>query len=94
MEVEFKPKFWRDLNKLKNEKDVIAAFGKILNNVEKAKTIEDISSIKKLRKYQSRYRIKLYFDKQRDYRIGIYFHRNTLWFARFLHRRKIYNENW
>ena len=94
MEVKFKPKFWRDLNKLKNEMKVVDAFSKILQQVEKAKNIDEINNIKKLDDYESRFRIKLFFDKQRDYRIGLYIHRETLWFARFLHRRKIYNENW
>ena len=78
MEVKFKPKFWRDLHKLKNEKEVVAAFGKILKQIEKAERIDNINNIIKLEEYQSRFRMKLFFDKQRDYRIGLYLHGKTL----------------
>lgn len=94
MELRFKPRFWKDINKVKNDKEVVTALGKIFNQVEKAKKTDEITNIVKLKKYESRFRIKLLFDKRRDYRIGLYIHGNTVWFARFLHRRKVYSENW
>jgi mRNA-degrading endonuclease RelE of RelBE toxin-antitoxin system len=94
MQLRYKPKFWKDLNKLKKEKEVLIALGKIITQVEKAQTTEGISNIKKLVSYETRFRIKLYIDKKRDFRIGAYVQGKTIWFARILHRSKIYSENW
>ena len=94
MEIRFKPKFWKDIQKVKNDKEVVTALDKVFSNVEKAKTIQEINNIKKLDYYQTRFRIKIYFDKKRDFRIGLYIMGNTVWFAGFLPRKKIYEENW
>ena len=94
MELKLKPKFWKDIQAVKGDKQIMSALGRIFGQIETAKTIEDVSNCKALRKFDSRYRVKLYLDRKRDYRIGIYLHKNTVWFARFLHRRKIYEENW
>lgn len=94
MEIRFKPKFWRDIQKVKNDKEVVTALAKVFHQVENAKNINEINNIKKLINYQTRYRIKLYFDRRRDFRIGLYVQGTTVWFTRFLHRRKIYEENW
>ena len=94
MELKFKPKFWKDIQPLRREKQVMRAMNHIFEQVEKAEKIEKVNNCKPLEKFQSRYRIKLYIDKRRDYRVGIYVHKKTVWFARFLHRRKIYEENW
>ena len=94
MQFEFKPKFWKDIIRLKNDKEVMSALDKVFTNVEKATKHAEINNIKQLEKFNSRYRIRLTLDKKRDYRIGIYIHGKTVWFARFLHRKKIYEENW
>jgi len=94
MVVRFKPKFWKDINKVKRDREVVAALGKIIKQVEKTKTTDEIANVKQLTKYKTRFRIKLQFDKRRDFRIGLYVRGNTVWFARFLHRRNIYEENW
>ena len=94
MLYKFKPKFWKDITRLKDDREIMMALHKIFLNVEKAKSINEINNIKQLEKFNARYRIKLKFDKKKDYRIGIYLHGKTLWFARFLNRNKIYEENW
>ncbi|CAN5228245.1 hypothetical protein BH09BAC5_BH09BAC5_01450 [soil metagenome] len=94
MELKFKPKFWKDIQKLKGDRQVMSSLDKIFQNVEKAKTIDEINNIKELEKFIARFRIKLFLDKKRDYRIGIYIHKKTVWFTRILHRRKIYDEKW
>jgi len=94
MVVRFKPKFWRDINKVKKEREVVATLGKIIKQTEKSKTTHEIANFKQLTKYKTRCRIKLKLDKKRDFRIGLYVRGNTVWFTRFLHRRKIYEENW
>lgn len=94
MDVKFKPRFLKDLSPLKSDKELIFSLGKIIQQIEKARNISEIGNLKKLESFESRYRIKIYFDKKRDYRVGMYIKGKTVWFARLLHRRKIYNENW
>ena len=94
MEFRFKPKFWKDIHKVKHDKQVMSALDKIFKNVDKAEGTDEINNIKAFEKFEARFRIKLFLDKKRDYRIGVYIHKRTVWFARFLHRRKIYEENW
>lgn len=72
----------------------MSALYKIFMNIEKAENIDGINNIKQLEKYDSRFRIKLSLDKKRDYRLGLYIHGRTVWFARFLHRKNIYEKNW
>jgi hypothetical protein len=94
MQIKFKPKFWKDINRLKNDKEVMSALDKVFTNVEKANHLDEINNIKELEKFHARCRIKLVLDKKRDYRIGVYVHGRTVWFARILPRKKIYDENW
>ena len=94
MQIKFKPKYWKDINRVKNDREIMAALHKVFTHVEKANGVDEINAIKHLEKFNARYRIKLMLDKKRDYRIGLYLHGKTIWFARFLHRDKIYEENW
>ena len=94
MVLRFKPKFWKDIQKLKNDRQIMSALDKIFTNVEKADSTDAINNIKQLEKFEARFRIKLTLDKKRDYRAGLYIHKNIVWFARFLHRNKIYEKNW
>ena len=94
MELKFKPKFWRDINREKKDKELMSALDRIFTNVGRAASVNEINNIKSLEKFESRYRIKLFLDKKRDYRIGVYVRRNTVWFARLLPRKKVYEENW
>ena len=57
----------------------------VINEVKKAETTRQISNFKKLRSYETFYRIKL-----GDYRIGIEIVENEIIFVRFLHRREVY----
>ena len=94
MDIRFKPKFWKDIQKVKHDKQVMSLLDKIFRNVDEAENPSEINNIKALEKFEARFRIKLFLDKKRDYRIGISIHKKTVWFARFLHRRKIYEQNW
>ncbi len=94
MVLKFKPKFWKDIQKLKTDRHIMSALDKIFINVEKANNPDTINNIKQLEKFESRFRIKLTLDKKRDYRAGLYIHKNTVWFVRFLPRNKIYENNW
>ncbi|HNR18357.1 MAG TPA: hypothetical protein PKN75_01875 [Bacteroidia bacterium] len=94
MQFKFKSKFWRDIEAHKADKEIMRALNRVSINVEKVEKVSNINNIKQLEKFESRYRIKLLLDKKRDFRIGLYIHGNTLWFARFVSRKKIYDVNW
>lgn len=57
----------------------------IINQCRTAQNLREIKNLKKLKGYQSFYRLKI-----GDYRIGIEADRNQLIFVRFLHRKEIY----
>ncbi len=94
MEVRFKPRFHKDIERLKNDPEALTALAKVIQQVEKAASTKDIANLKKLVKFRTRFRIKLILDKKRDYRIGLYIRGNTVWFARLLPRKMIYDKNW
>ncbi len=71
MQGKFKPKFFKDIGKVKEDREIMTALYKVFVNVEKAEHMDEISNIKPLEKFDSRWRIKLFLDKKRDYR-GLY----------------------
>ncbi len=84
MKVEFKSSFAKDLKKLK-EKDLKAQVGQVIELVEKARTLQEIKDVKKLKGGDRYYRIRV-----GDYRVGLTLEGDTVTFARFLHRKDIY----
>jgi hypothetical protein len=78
MEIRFKPKFWKDIQSVSHDKQIMIALDRIFKNAEEAEKIEEIQNCKPLEKFRSRYRIKLFLDKKRDYRIGIYLHKKSV----------------
>ena len=76
------------------EKDIeIISDRKLLNsiadkieNIQKAKKLNDIHNCKKLRGSKNSYRIRI-----GDYRIGFIYENKIVELIRFLHRNKIYN---
>ena len=89
MELLSKPKFNRDISKIKN-KDVAMVLSAVMYNIKSAKNISNIHNLVKLEKYSVHYRIKIKLDKKRDYRLGMIIRGNKVWLERFLHRNKIY----
>ena len=89
MELLSKPRFTRDISKIKN-KDVAMALAAVLYNLKSAKDISQIHNLVRLEKYSVHYRIKIKLDKKRDYRMGMIIRGNKVWLERFLHRNKIY----
>ncbi|MFN4147618.1 MAG: type II toxin-antitoxin system RelE family toxin [Runella sp.] len=84
MKVTFLAKFSKDLDKIAIQfvkDDILTA----IENVEQAKNISDIHNLKKMKGSKVAYRIKI-----GDYRIGIYIEKNTVEFARVVHRKDIY----
>jgi mRNA interferase RelE/StbE len=86
MEVLFEKHFLKSIDKLGN-KELQESIIEIITNVEKAKTFSEIKNIKKLKGFQTFYRIKL-----KDYRIGISFENQVVIFVEFGHRREIYRK--
>jgi len=86
MEVLFEKHFLKSIDKLGN-KELQESIVEIITNVEKAKSLTEIKNIKKLKGFQTFYRIKL-----KDYRIGISFENQVVIFVEFGHRREIYRK--
>ncbi len=94
MEAKFKPRFLKDVQRIRKDTEVLTALARIIAQVKQATDLTEVANSKKLVRYRSRYRVKLYIDKKRDYRVGLYLKSGTVWFARLLPRKKIYEENW
>jgi mRNA interferase RelE/StbE len=84
MKVQFASKFSKDLRKIKDQK-LLSQIKIVINECKLAQTLDDIKNLKKLKGYQTFYRIKI-----GDYRLGIAIINDELIFTRFLHRREIY----
>ncbi len=84
MKVEFDKSFAKSIDKLKNQdiKDRIIEFIELL---ETADTLQDISSIKKLKGDKISYRKKI-----SNYRIGFEYENNTVCLIIVAHRKDIY----
>ncbi len=84
MEVEFLSKFNKDISSIK-QKTTKASIIKIIEQVEDARSLSDISGVKKLKGFKDAYRIRV-----GDYRLGLFVSKNKAQFARFVHRKDIY----
>ncbi len=71
MKVVFDKSFLKSIKKIKNT-EVEQSIATVIQEVEQANSIRDISSVKKLQGYKSYYRIRV-----GSYRIGIKFIDNT-----------------
>lgn len=84
MKIKFESKFSKDLRKIKDQK-LLSQIKVVINECKLAQTLDEIKNLKKLKGYQTFYRIKI-----GDYRIGMAIINDELIFTRFLHRREIY----
>jgi mRNA interferase RelE/StbE len=84
MKILFDESFYRDL-KQNLPKKICGKILIIIDEMEKAKELKEISNIKKLSGFKSYYRISI-----GDYRIGIESKKNEVNFIRILHRKEIY----
>ncbi len=85
MRTEFKKSFARDLQARKNDKRFLDSVKEIIEHVEHADTLGDISNLKKLKGESNYYRIRF-----GNYRIGVRVQGNQVNFIRALHRKDIY----
>jgi len=84
MQVEFLSKFNRDLDRIHHQ-SVRKSIIKVISEVKVARTLNEVSNVKKLKGFRSAFRIRL-----GEYRIGIFVEGQTVEFARILHRKEIY----
>jgi mRNA-degrading endonuclease RelE of RelBE toxin-antitoxin system len=84
VKVEFRKSFGRDLRKV-SDRTIRERVEEIIEQVERAKTLEKVPNVKKLRGYDLYYRIRV-----GDYRIGIRVDRDTIIIIRLLHRKDMY----
>ncbi len=84
MKTVFLASFLKDVKKLRDSKVRRAVEGAI-ENVEAAKSVGEIKSIKRLSGHQNYYRIRI-----GDWRIGLKVEADTIQFVRCLNRREVY----
>ncbi len=80
--------FDRDADKVRNKELRIALDNKI-EQIQKAKTLSNITGVILLEGYSHHYRI-IVRSKKHSYRIGAIVRGETIWLVRFLPRRIIY----
>ena len=86
MEVDFTKNFLKIVENL-NNKDLLQKIQDSIENVIQAKSISEISNLKKLSGHKVYYRIKI-----GDFRIGIEKIENQIRFLTFQHRKDIYKK--
>ena len=84
MKVEFLKSFSKDLDDI-NSKQLKSSLIKVIELMESAEALTEISSIKKLKGHKSAYRVRI-----GDYRLGFFFEDSVILIARFVHRKDIY----
>lgn len=84
MNVQFRASFSKDLRNIKN-KNLLDRIKEVIEHIEKAQNLQDISNLKKLKGRNIYYRVRV-----GDYRIGLTIENNTLAFVRCLNRKEIY----
>lgn len=84
MNVEFRKSFEKDLGNIKDVA-LLQRIKAVIEEVEIAKTLVDMSNLKKLKAESNYYRIRV-----GDYRIGITVGENVVIFVRVLHRKDVY----
>ncbi len=84
MKTVFKSSFEKDLRKI-NKKSILIQIRELIDSIENANSIHDISNIKKIKKSQNYYRVSI-----SDFRVGLKIESGTVTFIRALHRKDIY----
>ena len=84
MQVEFLSKFNKDISSLKT-KSTKSKLIETIEAIEKVSSMSEINGLKKLKGFKDAYRVRL-----GDYRLGVFITKDTVQFARFVHRKDIY----
>ncbi len=85
MEVQYRRAFLRDLKKLKGQPVYDKVFDLAFTTLPAADGLRDITSVKAMRGYVNRFRIRI-----GPYRVGIEVHGDNVEVMRVLHRREFY----
>lgn len=84
MNVLFRESFTKDLRRIQ-DRELLQRIRKAVEAVERAPSVEEIPSLKRLRAKGPYYRIRV-----GDYRLGLSIENDRATFVRILHRREIY----
>jgi mRNA interferase RelE/StbE len=84
MEIKIDKSFQKDTRRIK-DKFILQRIANTIANIQRAKNLEDIKDLKKIRGTHSMYRIRI-----GDYRLGIIITDTAVEFVRCLHRKDIY----
>ncbi|OQY56916.1 MAG: plasmid stabilization protein [Desulfobacteraceae bacterium 4572_88] len=84
MIIKYESSFKKDLRHIKDE-NLLKRIKKLIEKIKSADTLSELTNLKKLKSYNSLYRIRL-----ADYRMGIEVTENEIIFVRILHRKDIY----
>ena len=84
MEIKIDKSFQKDTRRI-TDKSVLQKIANTIANVQRAKNLEGIKNLKKLKGTESLYRIRI-----GDYRLGILVSESSVVFIRCLHRKDIY----
>jgi mRNA interferase RelE/StbE len=84
MEIKIDKSFQKDTRRIK-DKSILQRIANTIANIQRAKNLEDIKDLKKIRGTHSMYRIRI-----GDYRLGIIITDTAVEFVRCLHRKDIY----
>ena len=84
MKVDFRKSFLRDLKRVKDTA-IRNRVREVIQSVEHAHSLEEISGLKKLKYGDHYYRIRI-----GEYRVGLALEHDTLVFVRFPHRKDLY----
>ncbi len=85
MRVLFTKSFAKDLRKHKKNQELLKQVQRIIENVEQAEAVSELTNLKQLKAEGRYFRIRI-----GDYRIGITIEDNQVTFVRVLHRKEIY----
>jgi mRNA interferase RelE/StbE len=84
VKVEFRESFAKDLKGVK-DKGILKRAKEVIESVEEADSLADMSNLKKLKGGGNYFRLRV-----GDYRVGISLEKDTVIFVRFLNRKDIY----
>jgi len=90
MELKYRPKFKRDLIRLKRKTQLNEIIYSILRQIKSADSISEIPGHKMLDEYKTRFRIKIKISSKEDYRMGFILKGKTIWAERILSRNDFY----
>jgi len=85
METRFTQRFSKDIDKLPADGTIRAALADLIEQVEAAIALRELSGVKKMQGHAAAYRFRL-----GDYRVGVFLLEGVVEFARVVHRRDIY----